>query len=282
MLRPRENFDIRLERFSLQISPAYRLRWIRDLYENNVGLLDFTAPGKELLIEMECHLDICEENPFNFLIAPDAAEYPFGYDHELLPQLQGLIDPLYSRDLATINKWLKPLWHPGTRLPTLELLLEINKAIYRDIRYQRRERKGVQSPAETLELKSGSCRDFAALFMETCRSLGLAARFVSGYMYAAQIAGRMSMHGWAEIYLPGAGWIGFDPSWGILAASQYFPVAVTRNPKQAPPISGTFFGFQRDFQGTAVDLYVERLDDAEKLKQGQVAHAGVSEKAYER
>jgi transglutaminase-like putative cysteine protease len=270
MLRPRENFDIRLERFSLKISPAYRLRWIRDLYENNVGLVDLAAPAKELLIEMECQLDISEENPFNFRIAPDAAEYPFSYEHELLPQLQGLIDPLYPRDLPMIDKWLKPLWHPGMRLPTLDLLLELNKTIYRDIRYQRRERKGVQSPAETLELKSGSCRDFAALLMETCRSLGLAARFVSGYMYAAQIAGRMSMHGWAEIYLPGAGWIGFDPSWGILAASQYIPVAVTRNPRHVPPISGTFFGFQKDHLGTAIDLYVERLDNAVNPQQGEI------------
>ena len=110
---------------------------------------------------------------------------------------------------------------------------------------------------------SGSCRDFAALFMEACRFLGLAARFVSGYMYAASITGRMSMHGWAEVYLPGAGWIGFDPSWGILADSNYIPVAVTRHPEHAPPISGTYFGTSRNYLRSDVDLYVRKLSEPE-------------------
>jgi transglutaminase-like putative cysteine protease len=261
MLRPRENYDISLENFSLTISPGYRLRWKRDLYENNIGLLELIEPAAELFIETDCQINVCAENPFNFVIAPEAAEYPFEYDHELLPQLKGLIEPLYPRDLKRVQEWLHPYWHLGKRLGTLELLQALNKVIYRDIRYQRRERRGVQSPAETLELNSGSCRDFAALFMEACRFLGLAARFVSGYMYSAAITGRMSMHGWAEIYLPGAGWIGFDPSWGILAAAQYIPVAVTRHPEHAPPISGTFFGFSRDYLRTEVELYVKRTDE---------------------
>ena len=117
----------------------------------------------------------------------------------------------------------------------------------------------MQSPAETLELGTGSCRDFATLFMEACRLLGLASRFVSGYMYHSEIDGRMSMHGWAEVYLPGAGWIGFDPSWGILADAQYVPTAMTRHPEHAPPISGTYFGFARDFLGMEVNLYVRKV-----------------------
>jgi transglutaminase-like putative cysteine protease len=129
----------------------------------------------------------------------------------------------------------------------------------------------VQSPAETLEKNSGSCRDFATLFMEICRSLGLAARFVSGYMYSSEITGRMSMHGWAEIYLPGAGWIGFDPSWGILADSFYFPVAVTRHSENAPPISGTYVGTQRAFLRTQVDLYVRRLNNNLTINQSHGA-----------
>jgi transglutaminase-like putative cysteine protease len=126
--------------------------------------------------------------------------------------------------------------------------------------------KGVQSPAETLEKSGGSCRDFATLFMEVCRLLGLAARFVSGYMHSPEITGRMSMHGWAEVYLPGAGWIGFDPSWGILASFNYFPVAVTRHSEHAPPISGTYIGTPRSFLKTHVDLYVNRLDAAPQEK----------------
>jgi hypothetical protein len=224
-------------------------------------LLDLNEPAPELFIETDCLLDICEENPFNFIIAPEAAEYPCEYDHELLFQLKSLIAPSYPRDTLRISDWMHPFWHPGRRVGTLELLQEVNKVIYRDIRYQRRDRRGVQSPAETLERGTGSCRDFAALFMEACRFLGLAARFVSGYMYSSTITGRMSMHGWAEVYLPGAGWIGFDPSWGILADSQYIPAAVTRHPEHAPPISGSYFGFGRDYIRTDVDLYVRRIDE---------------------
>ncbi len=259
LCRPRENHNIQLESFSLKISPTHRLRWTRDLYENNVGYVDFSVPDFELLIESECHLNVLEENPFDFIISKEAADYPFVYDHEIASELQPLTVSLYPRDVERIKSWLHPFWHPGRRVGTLELLQELNKVIYRDIRYQRREHRGVQTPAETLERNSGSCRDFATLFLEACRFMGMAARFVSGYMYSSEITGRMSMHSWAEVYLPGAGWIGFDPSWGILAASQYVPVAVTRHPEHAPPISGTYFGFARDFLRTEVDLYVKKL-----------------------
>ncbi len=266
MFRPRENQAVHIESFQLKISPAYHLRWMRDLHENNVGLLDITASAAELLIELECRVELAEDNPFDFVIAPAGEEYPFVYDHELLAELSALCVVLNRRDTERLSAWLHPLWHPGRRVRTLDLLQQINRKIYEDIRYQRRESKGVQSPAETLESRSGSCRDFAALFMETCRFLGLATRFVSGYMYHAGITGRMSMHGWAEIYLPGAGWIGFDPSWGILADHHYVPVAVTRHPEHAPPISGSFFGYTRDFIRTDIDLYVRRVDQPTTLQ----------------
>jgi transglutaminase-like putative cysteine protease len=216
-------------------------------------------PAKELLIEMECVVEVAEQNPFNFILKPEADEYPFEYSQEFSPQLKGLSDPLFLQDLDAIRKWIHPIWHPGKRVKTLQLLQEVNKAIYRDVRYERRERRGVQSPAETLQRKSGSCRDFAALFMEICHLMGLAARFVSGYMYSPAIEGPMSMHGWAEVYLPGAGWLGFDPSWGILTTSSYIPVAVSRHPEHVPPISGTYFGFPRDFVKPQVDLYVKPI-----------------------
>jgi transglutaminase-like putative cysteine protease len=261
LFRPRENHCIALEKSALHISPPHRLRWIRDLYENNIGFLDLTEPAKELLIEWECWVDICEDNPFDFIISPKAAEYPFVYEHEVRSELLPLSVNIYYRDVDRIRAWLDPFWHPGKRVGTLDLLQTLNGHIYRTIRYQRREQKGVQSPAETLETNSGSCRDLATLFIEAARFLGLASRFVSGYMYSPNITGRMSMHGWAEVYLPGAGWIGFDPSWGILAASQYVPVAVTRHPEHAPPISGSYFGFQKTFLKSEVDLYVRKLHD---------------------
>jgi len=261
MMRPREGDGLRLEKCAFDVSAPHRLRWIRDLHENNIGIVDFTASAAELVIDAEFHLDIRERNPFDFVIIPEAAEYPFVYEHELSSELLPLSRNIYVRDVDAVRDWLEPFWHPGKRLSTLELLQGLNTAIFTTFRYRRREAKGVQSPAETLENKSGSCRDFATLFMEACRYLGLAARFVSGYMYSTEISGRMSMHGWAEIYLPGAGWIGFDPSWGILADSHYFPAAVSRHSEHAPPISGTFVGTSRAFVKTHVDLYVKKLDE---------------------
>ena len=260
MFRPRENHSIQLEKFSVVVTPTHRLHWIRDLYENNIGLLDLTEKSKELVIESESFVRITERNPFDFIIPPSAEEYPFVYDHEVAAELAPLVSILYPRDETRIREWLAPYWHPGKSVGTLEFLQHLNKGIYDTFKYQRRERKGVQSPAETIECNTGSCRDFAALFIEACRTLGLAARFVSGYMYSPKITGRMSMHGWTEVYLPGAGWIGFDPSWGILADSNYIPAAVTRHAEHAPPISGTYFGTQKEFLGTQVDLYVTRCD----------------------
>ncbi len=276
MVRPREGHGLRLESHSIKISPAYRLRWVRDLHENNIGIVDFTEPADSMTFECEFFLEICEENPFDFIIHPEALEYPFSYDHDLAQELLPLSRNVYFRDIARIRDWLDPFWHPGKRVGTLELLQKLTTHIYQTFRYRRREEKGVQSPAETLENNSGSCRDFATLFMEACRYLGLAARFVSGYMHSSEITGRMSMHGWAEIYLPGAGWIGFDPSWGILATSRYFAAAVSRHSEHAPPISGTYIGTPRAFLKSQVDLYVKEVPKTVPAESSSVQSQSIS------
>jgi transglutaminase-like putative cysteine protease len=259
-VRPREGHGLRLEKCQVDIAPSgHRIRWMRDPYENNVGIVEFTEPASELVIACEFDVRACDENPFSFVISREAAEFPFYYDPSLYQELLPLVRILYPRDESHVRAWLNPFWRPGRRIGTLELLQLINGRIYEDFRYQRREEKGVQTPAETLEKKSGSCRDFAALFIEACRCLDLAARFVSGYMYSSDISGRMSMHAWAEVYLPGAGWIGFDPSWGILAAAQYIPVAVSRHPENATPISGTFISKPGAFLECEVEIYVKVL-----------------------
>ena len=217
MLRPRENHTLHLDSSRIDISPAYRLRWMRDPWENNVGQVDFSEPAREMVIDCEFFVTTWEGNPFNFLLESEAAEYPFNYDYDLFQEVRTLIQPIYGRDEGRLREWLGKFWRPGKRIETLDLLQRINRDIYQTFRYRRREEKGVQSPAETLENNSGSCRDFATLFIEACRTLGFAARFVSGYAYNSEVTGGMSMHAWAEIYLPGAGWLGFDPSLGILA-----------------------------------------------------------------
>jgi transglutaminase-like putative cysteine protease len=261
MMRPREGHGLRLERCSFDISPSFRLRWIRDHYENNIGLVEFSDEAMELVFDCKFIVQILERNPFDFILPPEVTEYPFYYEHELFSEIQPLTSSIYVRDTERMRQWLDRFWSPGKTVGTLELLQELNLSIYRTFKYQRRESKGVQSPAETLKSKSGSCRDFATLFIEACRSLGLAARFVSGYLYSSAIAGKMSMHGWTEVYLPVAGWIGFDPSWGVLADSHYIPVAVSRHSEHAPPISGSYFGSSKSFLKSQVDLYVTRAND---------------------
>lgn len=258
MMRPRERQGMHLEESSIDISPVNRLRWIRDPYENNIGLVDFEEESTELLIDCKFVLRICEGNPFDFELAPEATEYPFFYEHELHSEILPLTRNIYIRDVEQLRRWLQGFWAPGRTVGTLQFLLDLNLHIYRNFQYQRRESRGVQTPAETLESKSGSCRDFATLFIETCRALGIAARFVSGYLYSHGISGRMSMHGWSEVYLPGAGWIGFDPSWGVMADAHYIPAAVSRHSEHAPPISGTYFGTSKEFLKSEVELYVTR------------------------
>ena len=146
-------------------------------------------------------------------------------------------------------------------METVSLLKRLNLHISNTFKYCRRDEFGVQRPAETLEKNSGSCRDFATLFIEACRSWGLAARFVSGYMLCeATEAGHASTHAWAEVYLPGAGWKGFDPTSGTLVGSQHVAVAVSRHPEAATPISGSFTGPTTAFSRIEVDVKVEQLD----------------------
>jgi transglutaminase-like putative cysteine protease len=261
MVRPREGESLRLEKCSIEISPAHRLRWLRDPWENNVGLVEFSEPSPDLIIDCDFLVRTSDANPFNFILDSEAAEYPFSYDYDLFQEVRPLIQPIYGRDEHRLREWLGRFWRAGKRCDTIDLLQQINRDIFRSFRYRRREEKGVQSPAETIENGSGSCRDFAALFIEACRTLGFAARFVSGYSYNPEVTSEMSMHAWGEVYLPGAGWVGFDPSVGILVDGQFVPVAVSYHPENAAPVSGTYIGAARVFLRHEVKLYVEALTE---------------------
>ena len=239
MLRPREEHDRAIESSMLEIVPPHRLRWQSDVYGNSVTVVEFLQPSETLRIVSEVVVKQFEPNPFNFLLDPRVAEYPFAYDEEELPDLEPFRTKLYPHDTEAMIEWLAPHW-PSNKLgpkPTVELLLELNQAIHDRMAYVRREEFGVQSPAETLALGGGSCRDYAVFLIEACRHLGLAARFVSGYIHTPDEHG--STHAWTEVYLPGAGWKGFDPTSGILACDLHVPVAVSRHPGGASPISGS-------------------------------------------
>jgi transglutaminase-like putative cysteine protease len=261
MVRPREGHDLHIESSILEISPAHTIRWMRDVNGNSIAKVDFTQPASQLSFYSELVLRKYDGNPLDFILEESAVTYPFVYDPDSLPELTPFMPLLYPKDSAALREWLNRFWRPGGKVHTIELLQNLNTHINKTFQYQRRDDPGVQTPAETLRRNSGSCRDFATLMLETCRCWGLAARFISGYMQCeATEAGGASTHAWIEIYLPGAGWKGFDPTSGIMTGAQHVTVAVSRNPENASPIVGSFQGPTNAFQGIQVDVTVEEID----------------------
>lgn len=242
LLRPREGHDIRIKASRLAISPAHRVQWQRDVYGNSVGLATFSEPAAELRISSEVVIQHYEEAPLDFLVADHAVQFPFQYEPAERVDLMPYQIPAFAQDTADLRNWVERFWRPGNVLETYVLLDTINKAIANDIPYLRREQPGVQSPLQTLTGNQGSCRDFATLFIEACRFFGLAARFVSGYLHAPGNLQEGATHAWSEVYLPGAGWKGFDSTSGQVTGSDHIAVAVSRHPESVPPISGTFIG----------------------------------------
>ncbi len=242
LLRPREGHDIRIESATLAITPAYQLHWQRDVYSNSVAVVSFIEPSAQLSIISRLLLRHYEDQPLDFLVAESAVYFPFQYDADERIDLGPYLVPIFAQDQLTLSAWLQRFWQPGQVLETYALLDIINNAIARNFIYQPREQPGVQTPAITLGRQGGSCRDFATLFIEACRYLGLAARFVSGYLYSPISAqGQGTTHAWSEVYLPGAGWKGFDSTIGQVVGNDHIAVAVSRHPEAVPPVSGSFF-----------------------------------------
>jgi transglutaminase-like putative cysteine protease len=242
-LRPREGHELRIESSSLDITPPAILRWHRDAEDNSVAIATFDTPTRQLVIESEAVIQQFNEAPLDFLVADYAMNYPFAYTPEdrvlLAPYLNGVVpaadDPL--------TQWVANVWRPGEAIQTYALLQRLCIRIHQTLTYQLREEPGVQTAAETLARGSGSCRDSANLFMQAARRLGLASRFVSGYLHAPPSNTNFgATHAWAEVFLPGAGWKGFDPSIGEIVGSDHITVAVARLPESVPPVSGAFVG----------------------------------------
>lgn len=242
-LRPREGHELRIERSNLDILPVPQLRWQRDAEDNSVATAVFASQSDQLTIKSEIIIQQYDQTPYDFVVEDYAGFYPFNYlasDIILLAPYR-LSGPVPNNDL--LSDWIKQIWTPGETIQTYTLLQRINQRIYQKLAYQMREEAGVQTAEESLTLASGSCRDSAYLFMEVTRRLGFAARFVSGYTYSPPFAGQMgSTHAWAEVFIPGAGWKGFDPSSGSIVGINHIAVAVARLPHMVPPVSGAFIG----------------------------------------
>jgi transglutaminase-like putative cysteine protease len=260
MFRPRESHDLRLVHGRLDISPRPgALRWLHDVFDNSVAIATFDGPTAELRFDSTVTLEHHETTLPDYALEPGAKNYPFDYADEDRPDLLGGLTRRYPT--AEVDAWAARFLDDNRSVATLPLLHAMTFGIRNGFDYERRTQKGVQSPAETLQRGSGSCRDFALLMMEAVRSLGFAARFVSGYIFvpgvdAGATLGGGATHAWLQVYLPGAGWIDFDPTNSIVGNRNLIRVAVAWDPRQVLPLWGTFHGPATASEGMEVAVSV--------------------------
>ncbi len=241
MLRPREGHDLHIASSRLKIEPAAQVRWVRDIYGNSIAVITFTEPASCLSLFSEVDVELYDDAPIDCLIDPLAQDYPFQYAANEQVEIVPYRVPSYPHDGPAVQHWLLDLYRPGQLVNTFDLLNNLNSRIYQSFRYNARYDPGVQLPCQTLALGSGTCRDYAVFMMEAARHWGFAARFVTGYIQMGE-GQHGATHAWTEVYIPGAGWRGFDPTNNKLAGSEHVSVAVAREQDKAMPISGSWEG----------------------------------------
>jgi len=262
VLRPREGHDVRVVAMSLAITPAHHLLWSRDVFGNSIAVVDFLEPSDRL--DFCSDVTVLRSKPF--LIeephAPWLVPYPVSYDSLEATIVSAYQTLSYLSDAVELKGWLDQELPVAGLTDSEEVIFALGKLVFKKIKYQRRSEKGVQTPAQTLKLGTGSCRDMATLMMDASRVLGLAARFVSGYLHCrASEAGHASTHAWTEIYLPTLGWRGFDPTIGDATALNHVVTGVSNHPRGVMPISGMFTGAASDYREMNVQVKTELLGE---------------------
>ena len=261
VLRPREGHDLRIDDMKLEIEPAHRLMWVRDVFGNSVALLDLTEESSSLTIVSDVLVHRSSHFPAQQIHEPFRVPYPVTYDPLEITVSSAYQTLSYPEDSGSLRPWLDANLDID-RADAEGNMLALCALIHNKITYQRRSEKGVQSPAVTLELASGSCRDMATLMMDCARVLGIAARFASGYLHcAASMAGHASTHAWTEVYMPSLGWRGFDPTMGEPTSLRHVATGVSNHPRGVMPISGLFIGAGRDYKEMRVEVETEELED---------------------
>jgi uncharacterized protein (DUF2126 family)/transglutaminase-like putative cysteine protease len=270
-LRPAPHCRSRILSYSLNIKPAeHFINWQQDPQSNYLARVVFPKPTQDLRVEVDLTAEMAVQNPFDFFLEPYAQRIPFKYgaaeERELSPFLITCpLTPLFATYLARVSR------EPRA---TIDFLVELNRRLAADVRYVIRMEPGVQLPEDTLEKQSGSCRDSAELLVQLLRHLGIAARFVSGYLIqlvadtsptdgpAGPSHDFTDLHAWCEVYLPGAGWIGLDPTSGLLTGEGHIPLCCAPDPLSAAPLSGAVGGCETTFEYA---MRVERVWQAPRV-----------------
>lgn len=271
MFRPRESHDLRVLATDLEVSPEALVRMIQDPYSNSVALVQPQGEATELKIVCSFTIEHAHSNNLELPLSPSAEFFPFAYSVDERFDLEHYLRPHHDDPEGKLTAWARQFIRTDGPTGTRDLLVQMNQHIRDELTYIARDEEGTQSPLITLARGSGSCRDFALLMMEAARRLGVATRFVSGYLYdpsldeesdeagGSAVVGAGSTHAWLQAYLPGAGWVPFDPTNNLLGGYHLVRVGVSRDPKQAAPISGSWYGEPDAYVGLDVVVRVKRI-----------------------
>lgn len=260
MLRPRESRELRLTGMEIVVNPDATVTWAQDVVGNAIATASFQTMTDHLVIESLAELELDAAAWPVFDIGASAIFYPFRYTPDDQTDLGQLALPQHDDLSGRLQTWVQAFVR-SEPTDTLVLLKDINACVLSHVAYQERDDEGTQSPVETLEIGRGACRDLALLFVEAVRTLGFGARIVSGYLHNPDLditgsAGAGTTHAWAEVYLPGAGWITFDPTNRRMGGANLIPVAVGRDIRQVMPVIGEFIGLSDAFSKMTVEICV--------------------------
>ncbi len=269
MLRPRDDDDQKVIHSEIEITPRPRqLAWMLDAFGNHVAVAEFADRATELRFVSSNRVDHTLAGFRAADIDDFARTYPFTYPADVRPALERYVQPPLSR--AELDGWSGAFFRADGSADTHDFLVNIAKTIHRTFRHVARHEKGIQSPAHTLNLGSGSCRDLAVLMIAVLRSRGIAARFVSGYLHLSDdddedLTGG-NTHAWVQVCVPGPGWVDFDPSGGIVGNRNLIRVAVAHDPGETIPLQGTWFGNASDHLTMNVAVKVKAAPDQRETR----------------
>jgi len=277
MFRPRDSHDQRVLATDLSVSPESIVRMVQDPHSNSIAMVQPLQSATELRIVCSFTIEHAWGDEPVWPLPSEAVALPFAYTPDERIDLEHYLRPHHPDPDGRLMDWTRAFLRAGEPTGTRDLLERMNAAIGQTLRYLPRDEEGTQTPTQTLALGSGSCRDFALLMMEAIRRLGVATRFVSGYLYDASLDGGSDgmlgagvTHAWLQAYLPGAGWVTCDPTNNLMGGNQLIRVAVVRDPDHASPVSGSWYGPAGAYLGMSATVQVRRRIPAD----ADVVHNG--------